>query len=89
MLRNDSGNTAQKNGNRGKGPATGPKPGTYILLQSFSHEQSIPVANLLSTIALCTGRRCATIQRLLRTYASRLVLSDVVVVGSAGNQHVA
>ena len=47
----------------GKGPATELEPGTYTLLQSFSHELSVPVAIPSSTIALCTGHRCAAIQR--------------------------
>ena len=64
-----------------KGPATRLELGTYTLLWSFSHEPSVPDANPSSPIAFCTGRRCAAIQRLLRTYALRLVLF-VVVVGS-------
>ena len=40
-------------------------------------------------LALCTGCICAAIQRPLRTYALRLVLYDVVVFGSAGDQRVA
>ena len=71
------------------GPATVLEPGTYTLSWSFSHEPSVPVMNPSSPIALCTGHRCAAIQHPLRTYALRLVLCDVVVVGSPGNQRVA
>ena len=46
-----------------KGPATELEPGTYTLLQSFSHELSIPATNPSFLIALCTGRRCAAIHR--------------------------
>ena len=67
-----------------KGPVTGLKPETYTLSRSFSHEPLVPVANPSSPIAFCTGRRSAAIQRPLKIYASRLVLCDVVVVGSAG-----
>ena len=74
---------------REKGPVTGPEPGTYTLSRNFSHEPLVSAANPLSPITFCTGHRCATIQHPLRTYASRLVLCDVVVVGSAGDQHVA
>ena len=72
-----------------KEPMTGPEPGTYTLLRSFCHELLVPAANLLSLIALCSSRMCAAFQRPLRTNAWRLVLSDVVVVGSVGDQRVA
>ena len=48
-----------------KGPVTKLKPGTYTLPRSFSHELSVPVANPSTLIALCTGHRCAAIQRRL------------------------
>ena len=41
------------------------EPRTDTLSRSFSHKLSVPVANPLSPIALCTGRRCTTIQRRL------------------------
>ena len=46
-----------------KGPATELKPGTCTISQSFSHKLSVPVANPSFPITLCTGRRCAAIQR--------------------------
>ena len=48
----------------GKGPVTELKHGTYTLSWSFSHELSVPAANPSSSIALCTGCRCATIHHL-------------------------
>ena len=84
---NDSWNPLPRRMARGEeGPVTGLEPGTYTLSQSFIHELSVPAANPSSPIALCTSRRCAAIQRPLRIYTSRLVLCDVVVVGSAGDQ---
>ena len=90
MLCNDSGNTAHTRMATGeKGPATRLEPGTYTLSRSVSHEPLGPTANPSSPIALCTGSRCAAIQRSLRAYTLRLVLCDVVVVGSVGDQRVA
>ena len=66
--------TAQRKAAGEKGPATELEPGTYTLSWNFSHEVSVPAANPLSPIALCTGGRCVAIQRPLRTHASRLVL---------------
>ena len=65
-----------------KGPVTGLEPWTYTLSQSFSHELPVPAANPSSLIVLCTSPRCAAIQPPLTTYTSRLILCDVVVVGS-------
>ena len=67
-----------------KEPATRLETRTYTLSRSFSHEPLVPAANPLSPIALHTGRRCATIQQLHRTYASRLILFDVLV-GTKGD----
>ena len=46
-----------------EGPATELQPGIYTLSLSFSHELSVPGTNPSTPIALCTGRRCAAIQR--------------------------
>ena len=57
-------NTAQKKGDRRKRTSDRAR---IRDLHSFAelqlHELSIPVANPSSPIALCTGRRCAAIQR--------------------------
>ena len=58
------------------------EPGTYTLSHSFSHELLVPVTNPSSPIALCTGCRCATIQRPLEDL--RLEAGTcVMVMGSA------
>ena len=69
-----------------KGPAKGLEPGTYTLLRSFSHKLPVPAASPSSPIAFCTGRRCAAIQRPLRTYTSRLVLCDAPVQRAMGDE---
>ena len=81
--------TAQRKATGEKGPATELEPGTYTLSRSFSHELSASAVNPSSTIALCSGCRCATRQRPFRTYASRLAPSHVMVVGSEGDYRVA
>ena len=75
--------TAQEEGDRRK--KTSDQAQT-LDLNSFTELQPqaiSPSCNPSSPIALCTGRKCAAIQRPLRTDASRLVLWDVMVVGSA------
>ena len=53
----DSGNTAQKNGDKGKRTSDRLEPGTYTLSRSFSHKPLVPVANPTSPIAFCTWDR--------------------------------
>ena len=50
-------------------------PGPPTLSRSFSHGLSVPVTNPSSPIALCTGRRCAAILRVLEDL--RLVAGTV------------
>ena len=65
--------TAQRKATGEKGPATELKPGTYV--HSFAelqpHELSVPVANPLSPIALCTELPAYQISTTDVTYISR------------------
>ena len=57
-------NTAQEKGDRRK--RTSDRARTrdlYSFAELQPHEPSVPAANSSSPIALCTGRRCAAIQR--------------------------
>ena len=78
-------NTAPRKATGEKGPAIALEPGTYI--HSFTelqpHEPLIPAANLPLPYVPVVGVPLSSDH--LKTHASRLVLCQVMVVGSAGD----
>ena len=62
----DSANTAQEEGDRRKTASDRARTrDLHPFIELQPHELSVPAANPLSPITLCTGHRCAAIQRLL------------------------